>query len=188
MLQSRHAPPKYVPPPKYLLRNPKLLPVPWRRRMTIAIGLVTSGGAVIAADREESDGTLKTDQGKIEAVWKAGTGCLAVSGAGNGPYLDSLSASLMDWFRSDDADIKQGTIGEDLRRKNHEFYKRSVLPFAPYEESVDYELLVCFDPTPSRAEIKLAAALGGLAGKGCSLCKSHKLSLLKTEPFAAVGV
>jgi hypothetical protein len=187
MLKSKHAPPKYVPSPKCVYQKPNSPPIPRRCRMTIALGLLAAGGAVIAADREESDGTLKTDQGKIGGLWRATRGCLAVSGAGNGPYLDSLTASLVDWFNADKTDFKADTFGEELRRRHHEFYKRSVLPFAPYEESVDYELLVCFDPAPTPGDIALAAKVGGTPGKRCELWKSHKLSLLKVEPFAAVG-
>jgi hypothetical protein len=155
--------------------------------MTIALGLLASGGAVIAADREEGDGVLKSDEGKIKGVFVAGRGCLAITGAGNGPYLDSVTASLVEWFRSDAAKFKTGEIGEELRRRNHEFYKRSVLPFLPYEESVDYELLICFDPAPTRGDIALAAQLRGIPGVAASLWRSHRLSMLQMDPFAAVG-
>jgi hypothetical protein len=38
--------------------------------MTIAIGLLAGRGVVIAADREQSDGTLKSEQSKIDTRWK----------------------------------------------------------------------------------------------------------------------
>jgi hypothetical protein len=152
------------------------------------LGILVGGAAVIAADREESDGTLKSDQGKIGGAFVAGRGTLAISGAGNGPYLDSFTASMVDWFRAKGTDFEASAFGEELRRKNYEFYKRSVLPFAPYEESVDYELLACFYPAPTEGDIALASAIGGIPGKGCEMWTSHKLSLLKVEGFAAVGV
>jgi hypothetical protein len=91
----------------------------------------------------------------------------------------------VDWFRDTNSDFKADAFAEDLRRKHYEFYKRCVLPFV--EESVDYELLACFDPAPTRREIALAAEFGGIPGKRPALWTSHKLTLLKAEPFAAVG-
>jgi hypothetical protein len=157
-------------------------------RMTIALGLLAHRGVVIAADREQSDGTLKSDQGKIQTGWVRNRGSIAISGAGNGPYLDSLSSDLMDWFSNDKTQFEVDKFGEELRSKNHDFYQRSVLPFAPYLESVDYELLVALAPAPTVEEIALAKELGGLPGKHPNLWTSHKLSVLKEEPFAAVGV
>lgn len=157
--------------------------------MTIALGVLAHGGAVIAADREQSDGTLKSDQAKIRGHWVAGRGSLAVSGAGNGPYLDSLTAELIEWFRNDKVQFNREEFGEELRKKNHAFYERSVLPFAPYarEEGVDYELLTCFAAALTAGEIRFAAKLGLVPGRGCELWTSHKLSVLKDEYYAAVG-
>lgn len=155
--------------------------------MTLALGLLARGGVVIAADREESDGTQKLEQSKIGGVYIGGRGCIAVTGAGNGQYLDSLTESLVEWFSDDKSDITGSTFGEDLRRKHYEFYKRCVLPFAPYEEPVDYELLVCFDSAPTRGDIAFAAQIGGIPGKAATLWTSHKLSVLKADPYAAVG-
>ncbi len=155
--------------------------------MTIALGILAHGGAVVAADREQSDGTLKSDQGKIRGQWVAGRGSLAVSGAGNGPYLDSLTAELIDWFKDDKAKFSAEKIEEEIRNKNYAFYEKSVLPFAPYEQDADYELLACFGAAPTAVEVALASKLGGLPGKGCELWTSHKLSVVKEEHFAAVG-
>jgi hypothetical protein len=155
--------------------------------MTIALGILAHGGAVIAADREQSNGTLKSDQAKIRGQWVAGRGALAVSGAGNGPYLDSLTAELIEWFKNDKAQLDPEEFGIKLGEKNYAFYEKSVLPFAPYEEGVDYELLTCFEAEPTAAEFAFASKIGGLPGQGCELWTSHKLSVLKEEHFAAVG-
>lgn len=156
--------------------------------MTVAIGLLADRGVVIAADREQSDGALKSEQGKIISAWIANRGSIAISGAGNGPYLDSLSSEIMEWFGHDKTPLEFGKFGEELKRKNRDFYKASVMPFVPYEDLADYELLVAFAPSPTKQEVILAKKLGGSPGRSPALWTSHKLSLLKEEPFAAVGV
>jgi hypothetical protein len=157
------------------------------RHLTIALGILAHGGAVIAADREQSDRTLKTDQAKIRGQWVAGRGSLAVSGAGNGPYLDSLTAELIEWFKNDQVQFDPKKFGEELRTKNHAFYESSVLPFAPYQEEVNYELLTCFAPSLTAGEIRFASKLGLMPQKECELWTSHKLSVVKEEYYAAVG-
>jgi 20S proteasome alpha/beta subunit len=54
--------------------------------MTIVLGILSSDGVVLAADREEEDGYLKNDRGKILNVFRGiqPVGSIAVSGAGDG--------------------------------------------------------------------------------------------------------
>jgi len=155
--------------------------------MTLALGLLAHGGAVIAADREQGHGTLKADQGKISAAWIRDRGHLAISGAGNGPYLDSFAASFMEWFKNDATQFESAKFQEEFETKNYEFYQKFVLPFSPYEEAVDYELIACFYPAASAEEIAFAAKIGATPGRHPALWTSHKLTVLKEEPFAAVG-
>ena len=69
--------------------------------MTIAVGILASDGVVIAADREEGDGYLKTDTGKVSQTFKgtAPIGSIAITGAGTGPYLDE-AASIREGLRT----------------------------------------------------------------------------------------
>src|SRR5579883_1591102 len=82
------------PPLGILRREPKQRR---RTRMTVALGLLAAhGGLVIAADREQTDGPMKSEQGKIMGTLVRNRGSLAVSGAGNGPYIDSLSSQIIE--------------------------------------------------------------------------------------------
>jgi 20S proteasome alpha/beta subunit len=188
---TRHRYPKtpYIGPPLGIIKaEPRQSSLLRRRRMTIALGMLAQGGIVIAADREQSDETLKSEQGKIHTFWRVNRGTVAISGAGNGPYLDALTAEVQDWFMDDNTKFKASEFGKELRSTNHAFYKKSVLPFVPYESSVDYELLVGFAPSPTRMEIAMAKKFGGAVGGRRTLWTSHKLSVLKEEPFCAVGI
>ena len=64
------------------------------------IGLLASDGIVIAADREEGDGYLKNDTGKIATSYKGlePIGVMAVTGAGTGLYIDEVSDILRATF------------------------------------------------------------------------------------------
>jgi hypothetical protein len=156
--------------------------------MTIALGILAEGGAVIAADRQQSEGTLKLEQGKISGLWVIGRGCIVLSGAGNGAYLDSLTSELKTWFGDKTYAFDPEKFGEELRNRNYDFYERSVMPFVPYEESVDYELLACYAPAPTPQEIALAERLRATPGKGPAFWTSHKLVLTPEDQFAAVGI
>src|ERR1700719_1125175 len=74
--------------------------LPKRKRMTIAIGLRARDGIVIAADREEGDGYLTNERGKILQVFRGmpPIGWITVTGAGDGPALDEVSKLLGDVF------------------------------------------------------------------------------------------
>src|SRR5437773_3813838 len=84
---------------------------------------------VIAADRQETAGMTKSNQGKVSAAWKAGRGCIVLSGAGDGPHIDALMQEFRDWFTASDAALKYADIDTEIRRRHEEFYQRYVLPF-----------------------------------------------------------
>lgn len=112
--------------------------------MTIAIGLIAKDGVVIAADRQETEGDQKKDQRKIDTLWAGGIGSLVVAGAGNGPYIDSMTTKLQYAFGSQVwkwSDHEAMT--EKFRASHAAFYSDAVLPFAGYQpyERPDYELL-----------------------------------------------
>lgn len=143
--------------------------------MTIAIGLIASDGVVIAADRQETEGDQKKEQRKIDTLWAGGIGSLVVSGAGNGPYIDSMTTRLQVafaskiWAWSDNAEMT-----ENFRATHAAFYTDTVLPFAGYQpyERPDYELLFgC-----------------SIVAKHHFLWYSHKLTLNRVQGYRAVGV
>jgi 20S proteasome alpha/beta subunit len=112
------------------------------KRMTIAIGILASDGVVLAADREESDGYLKNDTGKVSLTFKgtAPVGTIGVTGAGSGAYLDEIARLISDCFCEEQ--IGDETSVKELIRKTHrKYYKEAVLPF-PREDRPDYDLLI----------------------------------------------
>ena len=144
--------------------------------MTIALGLIASGGVVIAADRQETEGDQKKDQRKIDSLWASGIGSLVVSGAGNGPYIDSITTRLQLCFgsKSWDGFLDEAEMTEAFRSAHAEYYSAAVLPFSGYQayERPDYELLF-----------------------GCTLQRdrhllwySHKLTVNRVHGYRAVGV
>jgi hypothetical protein len=142
--------------------------------LTIALGMIADDGIVIAADRQETEGDRKKDERKVGTLWAPGIGSLLVSGAGNGPYIDSMITRLQVCFGGKVwqwGDAEEMT--SDFRETNSAFYSDAVLPFANYQpyERPDYELLF-----------------------GCSikdrhlLWYSHKLTVNRAEGLRAVGI
>ena len=142
--------------------------------MTIALGILAAGGIVIAADRQQTEGTAKSNRGKVSAAWKAGRGGIVLSGAGDGPPLDAIAEEFRQWFTADTPPLKYEDIDTEIRRRHEEFYHRYVLPFSAYSdyERPDYELFVAASPINSSR----------------GLWTSSKLVVNKEELFAAVGV
>jgi hypothetical protein len=111
--------------------------------MTIAVGILAPNGAVIAADRQETAAYQKGEEGKITTVWRADPpGCLTITGAGDGFYIDSISAVLRDWFGSSkEKDIDKLRTEADVLTQ--EFYKSRVIPISDDPNlRPDYELLL----------------------------------------------
>jgi 20S proteasome alpha/beta subunit len=142
--------------------------------LTIAIGLIANDGIVIAADRQETEGEHKKAQRKIESLWALPVGALLVSGAGDGPYIDTMTERLRFCFGRTQA--KDSSIGmtEEFRAVHTAFYSEAVLPFAQYQsyERPDYELL-----------------FGCSTDKNHLLWYSHKVTLNQVDAgFRAVGI
>ena len=55
-------PPKPHPQPK---PKPRLST---RKKVTIALGILAGGGTVVAADRQQTEGTAKSNHGKVSGV------------------------------------------------------------------------------------------------------------------------
>lgn len=142
--------------------------------MTIALGLIAREGIVIAADRQETEGEHKKAQSKIESLWALPVGALLVSGAGNGPYIDTMTERLRYSFGTTQSKEYPKGMTDEFRTVHSAFYTEAVLPFAQYQpyERPDYELLF-----------------------GCStvnshlLWYSHKLTLNQVQAgYRAVGI
>jgi hypothetical protein len=141
--------------------------------VTIALGILTGGGTVIAADRQQTEGAAKSNRGKVSGMWRAGRGAMVISGAGDGPHLDAIAREFRDWFGASDSPLKLEDIDAEIRR-HEEFYHRYVLPFSAYSEyeRPEYELLIAASPINVR---------GGL-------WTSSKLVVNIEDMYAAVGV
>ena len=70
--------------------------------MTIAIGLLASDGIVLAADTQEIVGSMKSDESKLivanRGAEKEKAGALAITGAGDAGYLDSINMEICTAF------------------------------------------------------------------------------------------
>jgi hypothetical protein len=140
--------------------------------MTIALGLIADDGVVIAADRQETEGEQKKDQRKIDSLWALPVGALLIAGAGNGPYIDTMTHELQMCFGGGIYDDEE-EMTKNFRAAHIKFYSEAVLPFAsyPWNERPDYELLF-----------------------GCTMKKEHflwysyKLTLNRTRGYRAVGI
>jgi hypothetical protein len=113
--------------------------------MTIALGILTFRGLVVAADTlETASGYWKGDQGKIRWLeyhtGPAGDppnvdGACIVSGAGRSGSVDVLSQHILETFEDD----KAGDSMADLRAKFEaalsDYYARDVVPFTSSGDS-----------------------------------------------------
>ncbi len=144
-----------------------------RKAVTLAIAIRAIDGTVIASDRQQTETALKANKGKTSGKWISGRGCLMISGAGNGPYLDALADQINDWWEDDNAPSSKHAIHAELRKRHEEFYRRYVLPFSRYSEyeRPDYELLMVASTIQSSD----------------SIWTSHKLIVNREDDFAAVG-
>jgi 20S proteasome alpha/beta subunit len=142
--------------------------------MTIALGIIASDGIVIAADREQGDGYLKGDIGKILHTFRGRDpiGWTAITGAGSGPEIDEVSKLLTNAFcvegprTSDDATAA-------LVAEHRAYYEKVVVPFASASQldCPDYSLII--------------GCLQG--GMGKSLFVTSKLAFNKVNDYEAVG-
>jgi ATP-dependent protease HslVU (ClpYQ) peptidase subunit len=141
--------------------------------VTVALAIKAIGGSVVATDRQQTEGELKLNWGKMTGHWIAARGSLVASGAGNGPYLDAIGRHLGDWFKDDNLPSHADGLQPLLQNQHEEFYRRYVLPFEGYQsyERPDYDLLIVASPTNSA---------------DC-IWTTHKLVLNREEDFAAVG-
>lgn len=111
---------------------------------------------------------------KIESLWALPVGALLVSGAGNGPYIDTMIERLRLCFGTTQSKEYPAAMTNEFRSVHSIFYSEAVLPFAQYQsyERPDYELL-----------------FGCSTDKTQLLWYSHKLTLNQVQAgYRAVGV
>lgn len=143
-----------------------------RKAMTIALAVRALDGFVVAADRQETAGDQKGEQGKITSIWKADPpACLVVTGAGDGVYIDSISARLKESFsKSKETDLDG--IGAELDVVNKAFYSERVIPISDDPNlRPNYDLLLA-----CRSANQMA------------IWKTSQLAFVKEGFYAAVGI
>lgn len=131
--------------------------------MTIALGILASGGLVVAADTEESDGYLKTLESKIrvstqtDLTGSVGRGAAArgvptkarqsaasaIAGAGRAGYIDALTPVMWGPCLANSMGSDETFISE-VGRPLGEFYREHIIPFGSYAplERPEVELLL----------------------------------------------
>jgi 20S proteasome alpha/beta subunit len=144
--------------------------------MTICIGILASDGVVIAADREEGDGYLKNDRGKIYQAFRGSipTGSIAVTGAGDGPSLDGICNLMANAFSDERDDPGFDAAEKALVETHRKYYHETIMPFSlqPQLERPDYSLIV--------------GCVGG--GLGKKLFSTSRLGFNSSGDYEAVGV
>jgi 20S proteasome alpha/beta subunit len=121
--------------------------------VTIALAISGLDGVVIAADRQETAGYQKTEEGKIVSNWRAQPpGYLITTGAGDAAHIDAVASRLRKWFRdSKETDLNKAAA--DLEALHHAFYREKVIPIADDPRlRPDYSLLLAYK-CEGRAEI-----------------------------------
>lgn len=123
-------------------RIPRVIPrrLPQKKRMTIALGIISTGGLVLAADTEESiAGWMKTSQTKLDLAVSAG-GIVVVSGAGTAGYIDSAAQRVHSAFQKmDPADNDYERLIERTLRR---FHREHVIPFGACQPNERPELFL----------------------------------------------
>jgi 20S proteasome alpha/beta subunit len=156
---------------------PRTLPkskwLPKAKRMTIAIGVLSTNGIVIAADTEET-GFFKRHQPKILPVnINTPDGpAMAITGAGDAGYLDCISDELKDCFfqywRKDFMAIESA-----IKKHLQMFYKNHVTQFSGF-------------PSDDRPSISLII---GMQKNGDSqLFVTDRNTMCPSHAYDAVGI
>ncbi len=124
--------------------------------MTIAIGMLATDGAVVAADTQESTGDyMKGAKGKM-ACFYAHDGDWAesciIAGAGDSGYVQALIEELGQTYQAADpkmpifsmAKKSPASLQSEFRGCIKQFYKEHIIPFAAYPERKrpDVEMLI----------------------------------------------
>jgi 20S proteasome alpha/beta subunit len=144
-----------------------------RKAVTIAIGVVGTDGVVIAADTQETIGATKTDESKMlianRGIKMAKHGALAISGAGDGSYLDTLNQELCSSFMSRNWDMP--SFASRAKKIVRSFHLDHVVPFGKFRDC---------------PEIYVVA--GAQLGDDICLWESDKSTFRPCRKYSAVGI
>jgi len=124
--------------------------------MTIAIGMLATNGAVVAADAQESTGDyMKGAKGKMACFYAHDGGwteSCVIAGAGNSGYVQALIEKLGQTFQAVDPKMpvysltkkSHPSLQSEFRDCIKQFYKEHIIPFAAYPERKrpDVEMLI----------------------------------------------
>jgi hypothetical protein len=114
-----------------------------RKRVTVALGILAGRSIVIAADTEESVGEDKLDVLKTSAaspIWSGPSG-LAITGAGNGWYIDAITQELERHHDSLAVAITLDQVKVEFEKLLMDFYRKHVVPFRDAAD-LDFQLLI----------------------------------------------
>lgn len=106
--------------------------------MTIALGMLSAGGIVLAADTEITAGEAKGEGHKIPYWWEVDenatcTGGMAITGAGDTGCLEVISGELFRLFASH-REASMNELENLFRTHLKRFYKDHILPFGSRPE------------------------------------------------------
>jgi hypothetical protein len=114
--------------------------------MTIALGILTSDGFVIAADSEISAGDYMSIEGhKVHGTMHFSNiegqenGAIAITGAGDAAYLEGMFGDVSDLFSN--TPILEA-FEESMAKYLKIFYRDHIVPFWRQGDSVDVSLIV----------------------------------------------
>jgi hypothetical protein len=117
--------------------------------MTIAIGMLARDGVVIAADTQMGvTDWLKTGQGKIAFATSGSVNdpqnkqAFAVTGAGDGGYLDALRTKMIGCFTKDYSTGPLTHIENNIQDELTEFHEAHVERFSQWNDRPDFWLLM----------------------------------------------
>jgi hypothetical protein len=114
--------------------------------MTIALGILTHDGFVIAADSEISAGDYMSIEGqKVHGVMHFSniegqeSGAIAITGAGDAGYLEGMFGDVADLF-SDAPKLED--FEESIAKYLRTFYRRHIIPFWNQGDRADVSLII----------------------------------------------
>jgi len=105
--------------------------------MTIAIGLLATDGVILAADSQETLGSFKSDESKFlianQGLKTEKAGAIAITGAGDSGYLDSINQELCTAFLSKKKWTPLALLGK-TRTIVKTFHHDHVVPYGKFPE------------------------------------------------------
>lgn len=141
--------------------------------MTIALGVMSMGGIVLAADSQIStDQDLKGVDTKIVAVAEQGGNVAAVAGSGSVGYFKSirLKAAMATITGMGASPFSTSAVEHELENLLVPFYERHVLPFKDFANPPDVALLIA-----------------GFSGTEASMFATNKSTISSCLHFDAIG-